>query len=339
VLTYGQLKSGVCKRIASACPNGQTFTDLAQAGVRQLMQRGDWWSIVQPMRFCTQGNSIVYPRFVAAILAFNRCGQPTPVANQWFEFEPFDSWHQQAAGCCRRGENWPGGFTAVTDGTTSILNQIPAGNLNKVRFYVSAAVDYGKTVTVFGTDQHGQVVYSTHPDGSYQEGLVLTLAQPYVESSIYFSKIFRIVKAVTANVIRGFLYDPNTALMNILGEYQPTETAPEYIHSKLMGSGGGRAQVKCCATMQVSALVKLQFIPFVNDNDIVPIDNEDAIRDMIISIRQKEAGNIAEAKAMEESALRELNYQLKTRYPNEQFVSNFRPFGTASLSRVTGGFL
>jgi hypothetical protein len=334
MLILGQLKSGVCKRIAAACTSSQTFLDLANAAVRQLMNRGEWWATVQPMRFCVQGASFVLPRFVGTVLAVNRCGRPTPVANRWFDFEPFEDWHRAAGQCCRQGEKWTGDFTGVSDGTTPILNQIPEGSTNYVRFYVTQAPDYGKTVAVFGLDANGQIEFSTYPDGTTQEGLVLTLAQPYVQSPIQFSKIFRIVKDPTVGVVNGYLYDPNTNLMNILGAYQPTETTPEYIHMRLAGP-----RQACCAVTQISALVKLQFIPFANDNDLVLIDNEDAIRDMIMSLREKESGDIATAQALELSAFRELNYQLKNKVPEDQFVVNFQPFGTANFNRATAGFM
>lgn len=331
MLTYGQLKTGVCKRIASACASSTAFNDLSNAAVRQLMTRGDWWSTVQPVRFCVQCSTIVWPRFVAAVLAMNSCGRPIDVANKWFSFEPFDSWHRQFARCCNLGQGWSSGITGITDGTTAVINNVVAGDLDYVRFYVSRPEDYGKTVTVFGLDNNGQVVITTHPDGTVQEGVVLTLAQPFVQSAFVFSKIFRIVKDVTVGVVRGYLVQNNTGLMNIMGEYQPTETTPEYIRSRLQGGN-------CACFTQISALVKLQFIPFINDNDVVGIDNEDAIRDMIMSIREKEAGHIQASVALELSAIRELNKELQTRYPDEQFVSNFRPFGTASFNRVTSGF-
>ena len=334
MLILAQLKAGVCKRIAATCTTSSTFLDLANAAIRQLMNRGDWWATVQPVRFCVQGTSLVLPRWVGTVLAVNRCGQPIPVANRWFDFEPFGDWPCAAIACGRRGNKWPGTLTAVSDGTTPFINQIPAGSTNYVRFYVTQPSDYGKTVTVFGLDENGQIVFSTYPDGTVQEGIVLTLAQPYVQSTILFSKIERLVKDITAGVIRGYIFDPVTNLLNIIGEYQPTEITPEYIHLRLAGP-----PQPCCCIAQISALVKLQFIPVFFDNDLVLIDNEDAIRDMIMSLREKEAGNLTNALALEASAFRELNYQLRNRVPEDQFVVNFQPFGTASFNRTTAGFM
>ena len=79
--------------------------------------------------------------------------------------------------------------------------------------------------------------------------------------------------------------------------------------------------------------------PVVNPDDLVLIENEDAIRDMVMAIKQKEAGELQEAAASEANAFRELNYQMRDRFPIEQFTIDFRPFGNASLNRVTGGFI
>ena len=77
----------------------------------------------------------------------------------------------------------------------------------------------------------------------------------------------------------------------------------------------------------ISTLVRLKFVPVFNDNDIVLISNEDAIRDMILSIRLKEADNIQDSIAMEASALRELNHQMESRFPDELFIARNDTFG------------
>ena len=93
-----------------------------------------------------------------------------------------------------------------------------------------------------------------------------------------------------------------------------------------------------CAFKRITALVKLAFVPVVNPNDLVLIENEDALCHMIQSIRYREAGNAGAATQFELDAFRELNYQLRDRFPIEQLTIDFRPFGTADLNRVTGGF-
>lgn len=326
MLNLSQLKTGVCKRIASTCTSSQTFLDLVNAAIRQLMQRGGWFATVQPMRFCLQSNCFVLPPFVESVLAVNLNGHRIDVANLWYDFEPLTPWHRHAAGLGYQFGGCCGGITAVSDAMTSVVGQVPPQSTNYLRFYVSHQNDYGKTIYVYGLDANGQKFISTFPDGTVQEGLPLVLVKPYVQSPL-FSWVTRIVKPITAGVIRGYLYDPVSGLMNLLGEYQPNETLPQYVHMKLEGAHGASGNT-------ISCLVKLKFIPVYNDNDIVLIDNEDAIRDMILSLREKEQGNIEGSMALEASALRELNHQMESRFPDEQFVARNLTFGeTGELHR------
>ena len=70
-----------------------------------------------------------------------------------------------------------------------------------------------------------------------------------------------------------------------------------------------------------------------HDDDQVLIENEDALVNMILSIRNKEQQNVTAAMQFETLAFRELNYEMRTRFPDEQFNMNFKPFGRDSLAR------
>jgi hypothetical protein len=52
---------------------------------------------------------------------------------------------------------------------------------------------------------------------------------------------------------------------------------------------------------------------------------------MLQSITYKEAGNPGQALAHERLAFRELNYELRERFPDEQVHINFKPFGDDEL--------
>jgi hypothetical protein len=58
---------------------------------------------------------------------------------------------------------------------------------------------------------------------------------------------------------------------------------------------------------------------------------------MIQSIKAGEAGDIESKRLFEAEAFRELNYELRDKYPLEQFTVSFRPFGTARLERQAIG--
>jgi hypothetical protein len=100
--------------------------------------------------------------------------------------------------------------------------------------------------------------------------------------------------------------------------------------SRGFGPPGG--SVGCCQ-MEVEALVKIKFIPVKYDDDVMLIDNEAAVVNMIMAQRMKESGDLANARAYEGDAFRELNFQMKDYFPDENFVVDFQPFGRDNLNR------
>ena len=107
------------------------------------------------------------------------------------------------------------------------------------------------------------------------------------------------------------------------------ETSPDYLHSK---SGS-------CSTGQITALIKLAYTPVSVDTDLVLIENEEALADIIQSIKYREKGDASRSIQWEKDAFRELNYELKDRFPQEQFNFDFRPFGSDTLQRQKIGAL
>jgi hypothetical protein len=340
LLTYGALKSSRVLQIASAPPSSPEFASLVNAAIRQLMTRGNWFGTVQPLEGCVTDSCIVWPRYVATPLAINICGRPTELANRWYRFLPWDPSHVAAA--CNYFQHGQGGaLTAEMDGSLPVFNPIACLAGMYLQFYIDNIADVGSTITIFGIDSNGQVIRTTHADGTFQEGVELALAVPYVQTPMLIRKVTRVLKDVTLGMVRGYQWDGtsmNGALPLLLDlcVYSPAETSPDYLHSRLHGY---RPHSAGCAFTRVTALVKLGFVPVVNDDDLVLIENTDAIRDMVQAIKKKEAGDVSGAAAAELSAFRELNYQMRDRFPIEQLTTTFRPFGAASLGRVTAGFM
>jgi hypothetical protein len=338
LLTYGQLKEGPCSKIAGFCVTSPDFTGYVNQAVRQLMRRGNWWGTVQPMRGCVYDNCITWPRYVGTVLAVNRNGHYSELANRWFQFMDWSGIDLGSFGLTP-GHRHDFPNTTVFDGTTPVFNPIPCGQSRYVLVYPSVQADLVKTITLFGVDSNGQDVRQKI-NGMWSDGITLTLALPYVKSPMKFQKITRVLKDRTQGVVRLYQWDgvnlnPDlTPNVFDLAQYDPSETSPDYQHSKILGGVG-----PCGCVRQITALVKLAFIPVFNDNDLVLIENQDAISNMIQSIRYREKGDADRSLQWEKDAFRELNYELRDRVPDEQFVVTFRPFGRESLNRKTLGMI
>jgi hypothetical protein len=343
MMTFKQLKYGPVSRIAGVVVPSDQFTAYCNNAVRMLMNRGNFWATVQPMLGCVRENVITWPRSVGTVLALDACNRPSQLSNHWYQFMPLDSAHIRNA-CHFDQHGWAGGLMTESFKTSPVFNPIITDGMN-LRFYIREPSDVGKTITVFGIDANGQIIRGEREDGTFQDGLVLTLANPYVQTPYTIRHVTRILKDETNGWVDGYQFSVAGNLFVDLAHYEPTETHPEYIVTRITGNrqhgydGHTRNSNVSPCVAQISALVKLKFVPFKFDDDLVQIDCEDAIADMYQGILYKEQGNLTAATQYEIQALRELNKQMQDKFGLEQFQVSYRQYGSARMQKVTNGFI
>ena len=197
--------------------------------------------------------------------------------------------------------------------------------------------DEGKKITIYGIDSNGQVIRSERSDGTFQDGVELTLAIPYVQTTFLVRRVDRIVKDLTDGPVHGYQFDGAT--LYDLAHYEPAETSPSYRQSKIVGGCNTAANTGGCCPSQITALVKLAFIPVQYDGDEVQIDNLDALAMAMQALNQNDNFDSQQSEVMMARAVKELNLELRQRLPIDQTVVNFAPYGTARLNRVMVGRL
>ncbi len=316
LLTLAQVKAGPVGRSCGIATTSPDFTSIVNDATRQLMTRGNWWSSVQPMALTIgQNRTIICPREVATVLAMNLTlfgGRriQSRMSNLWFEYLPWTDGIISWAASCR------GSFheVAASDGYVVVTSQFKSPNY--IRVTSSSPLDAGKNISFFGLDQNGAPASCTIQMSS-------TFASSYPQQ---FSVVSRVAKDMTSGYVTCQQDDNNGNLLP-LSIYEPSEQSPEYVLMKLMMHG--------MVSLVANALVKLSFIPVVNDTDRVLIENQDALRDMVLSIRKKESGDLASAAGLEKSAMLELNHQMRNRFPDEQFQARILPFGKRPQSLYT----
>jgi hypothetical protein len=332
-LTFKQLQLGPVGRAAGYDIGGCDFLQICRDAVRQAMNRGEWFSTVVPLDACVRDGTVTWPRGTSTILGINYNGQQQAVTNMWAQYMQPDSWHREWANEYRR-RGWFGNTEVETRGTACCFNPIRAEGF-VLRTFITQPTDAGKKITFYGTDVNGQPIFSTRSDGTIQPGVQVTMANPSVDTPMAIRHVTRVVKEETDGDVLVYQYNLAGGFMLDFGRYQPTECTPEYITTVLRGGCGNWSNhispanpcIRC-----ISSLIKVEFVPFKFDDDLVQIDSEDAIRDMVLSIRKKDQGDISGSEAYEISAIRELNYQMRRRFPDEQFIVNFRPFGNDDLN-------
>ncbi len=329
MLTLGAARNAPrLRRISGVCTTSQEFTDLIGDSVEQLMERGSWWNTLRVLRGCIYNQCITWPRQVGTVLAFNRCGRSVPPKNQWYDYdavlpEHVHQWNKFNSFACATD------LALVDRGTSPVFNQIPCGLPKFLRFYITQPTDVGKTITIFGKSG-GIEVITLRLDGTIQPGLVVTLALPFVTTTIAFDSVDRVIKDPTDGPVYGYQFDGINQFA--LATYAPSETLPDYRTSRIESSGCGGQNCNIWPN-QISAFVKIQFIRPVHDDDEVQIDCIEALALAIQSIKVGDAYDSQGAEGMMLRAVRVLNLQLRNKLPIDQIPVRFAPFGTAHLSQ------
>ena len=321
MLTLGdvQVPTGPIARVAAYCPTSAEFISLINQAQRKLLRRGDWSGTVVPIYVCVANGCVVWPRYVQEVRRINMCNRTIPVRNLWYEF-------------LERGNRclwsnwllWP--QSKLEDrGRTSVFQDIQ-GDGRTVRAYARCQADLGKTVTIFGLDNNGQILQTNNGDGTWSLGVVLVLQTPFASTSTFVRSIDYVLKDATQCPVDLYAYNATTNLLEDLAHYEPSETRPSYSKTRLLshfptcGTGTFIPPQGCCGTTRsVVALVKLRFIEAQVPTDLLILDNEDALQMMVQSLKLREKNDYAAARALENEAVFELNRQLENDSPDDTF--------------------
>lgn len=323
------------KNVIKFCNGSADFLALVNQATRKLMRRGDWWGTVVPIYVCIRNGCVVWPRYVGNVRRLNICNRTIPVSNMWGTF--LDG---KMNGCHNNGwGGWAGPQCTLTnEGNTSVFQDIQ-GDGRTIRSYARCTADYGRKNWVFGTDNNGQPLMTDNGNGTFTPGLVFVNALPFGTTNTFVRHIDYIVRESTQLPVDYYAYNASTNLLEDLAHYEPSETRPSYERTKLGGNWSNNVTTSCspgcCQSIKgVLAMVKLKYIPAINDLDLVLIDNMDALALEIQSIKFAEAGDRTSALEYEADAIRELQRQLEDESPDDQFSVIDNTFGGRTFSNT-----
>lgn len=328
MLTVNEAMDSRINRISGVCAGSPDWYQLLNDATRQLTRRGNWWGTVKILKGCIYNNCLTWPRTVGTVLALRDCAGSAPPKNSWYEFNAVLPEHVR---CWNRFQTFPGcdNRLALVDSNTSpVFNQIPCLNDRYLQFYITQPTDVGKTITVFGIDGNGIEILTTRSDGTIQPGLVLTLAIPFVQTPFLIRRVDRIIKDVTDGPVYGYQFDGTNRFP--LATYSPRETLPEYRTDKLTHGHS------CCPT-QIIAFVKLEYIKVFRSDDLIIIDNLDALALGMQAAKLADAYDSQGSETMMGRAVHELNLDLRNKLPIDEIPARFAPQGTAHLRRMKIG--
>jgi len=292
------------------------FTDLVNRAQRRLIKRGDFFGLTQEAQFVFQGCYIVWPRYVGTILAARFGGRHgSQVSNKWYSFT--GSWH-------RHHHHWHGDAVLQDAGETCTFSNISGTDANgqgtgqNIQYYVQQPADLGKTITLFGT-QVGNQPLQQSVGGVWQDGLTLTAATPYAQTTQLVTEIQSIVRQATVGYATLYEYDSASNTHRLLAIFEPTDTNPRFRRSCIvnfnnrLGCNANNSTTPVYHKME--ALVKLEFIPVVNTWDFLLVDDLDALAFAIQAIKAEEAGDVQTANNFFLRAIAELNMVDRDKMP------------------------
>lgn len=326
MLTLSDCKADLgLRRVTAATPDSPEFADYVNAAVRRLRRRGDWPGTVVPIYVAAYRGRVVWPRYVDSVRAANVCpNHPVEMHNVWWEFLPRTT---VCSGWSHHGSMTNLGQTSVFQ---NIMREDSSPGDRYLRAYARASNDYGKTLKIFGVDGDGKKLVTQGTYGDWTEGITLTLAAPYVQSTQIIRHIDYVLKDKTDLPVDLYAYNSTTALLEDCAHYEASETRPSYemveFHAECAKISGYPAGVQ--------ALVKLRYIKAESDDDLIIIDDLDAIKYEIQAIKKGEAEDRTGELQRKQDALSELNRDTEDRSPDNQFsVSVVAPFSYSRTNR------
>ncbi len=331
MLNFGDVKNSPVINIAGVSPSSPDFRRRVNESIRRIMRRGDWRQLVVPIHVCIRGGCVVWPRYVKSVRKMNFCREARVIKNVWYDFLPQLGAPQMCDWFGWIGGNWMRRQVAVDQGRVPVFQDIQ-GDGRTIRAYVSTPLDANKTIKIFGEDNDGQMLM-TKGVGAWTPGITLTLPSPaqptfpYVESTMSIRRIDRVIKDFTEGPVRLFAYNAALNVLEDVAYYEPSETNPSYERMRVETPHTG----SCCGGSQsVVALVKLAYVPVFSDSDLIFIDNLDAIKLMVMSVKSEESSDWESKRFLEAECFRELNYDIWDEQRDDQIPVSHGPFGAFS---------
>lgn len=291
--------------------SGTCRTEVIDARINEALERlldaSEWESLRRLLRLSVVNRTFVMPPMVDKILWVDTNGVPAKVFSSPYQFlssGPGDLTYQYADAT---------GYRDVVDldDHWSVMYEVPAtetGDLNLIALSDGTETEEPELTLLCRDTEHeltGLGAASTLAIHPIPAGLTLAWTGTWAaalgtaEWSDFTTKhVDRVTKPATVGTIHLLAVNPETLAYYRLGIYYPTETLPQFHRYQLTNfSCSGEA-------VDVLALVRLKFAPLTAADDELPLDGLQALKLMVIAIREENAGNLAGATTYFDAALK-----------------------------------
>lgn len=318
--------------------------------LERLMDAGDWECLRRLIRLNVRNQTFVLPPEVEKILWVDTNGVPGKLFGQ-----PYQFMSSGVGDLDYRGVGTGSGFRDVVDlgDHWSVMYAIPssAGNLPLVAVS-SSAVDVGASITARCRDDEHTVSDLTLTVQAIPAG-VTTLdwygdweADGLLDAGLtvptdLVSHVDQLVKPVTTGTISLLAVDEANEVYYKLATYYPATTHPQFRRYRITNFNPDTTVATddgtCAGSTDVLALVRLRFVPLVNATDEPPIDSIQAIKLMVMAIREENAGNLQGALNYSAQAIKVLSDREKSRIITDGVPTLLNVDYRASTGRFLNG--
>lgn len=335
MITFGDLKNSPSTLPAKVnlCPTDPRFADLCNRAHSLLLDHGSWWGTEMEANLAVLDSCIVMPGCVQTILGLRGCERPIALENEWYRLTP--GFNPQA---------WLGCESLWWEYRDNVPSFALLTRASILRVFANSARDYNRHIKFIGYDKNG-VWVRTLQNGVLQDGEVVTLATPFADTTTEWGSVTAVIKDETEDAVRVFSHPFGDDTLTPFGLYHYWETRPSYQRWKIVGYSQ-LEQVNCCPKQQVTARVKLQFIPVKYDDDLFLIQNRQAMEYAVQALKAIDDGNNAMADALlygsrenlRIGAIPLLEQELRSN-GGDRFTGNVQIVGTRATRRQMVGFI
>lgn len=238
------------------------------------------------------GTGLCVPRNVARVIRARRNNQIVPVVNKWMQFIE--------GGPGMAAEDTTGWFQLVDAGVSPTQYDLPQTAEGFQLLATSdQAEDVGAEVFIRGLDETGREIFY---DGRLGETLPVTAGTGQV-SHAKFSRVLDVKKPPTKGYIYLMAFDVETLVPYHLSAYHPDETSPSYRRYTVPGCRYSDGIPEAYA---LDAFVQLRALPLRRDEDLLPIDNLEALKFGVMALSLYEAQDFTKGDEAFNRALRAL---------------------------------
>jgi len=293
-ITLGEARQQLYTAIVPSIDNQSNidrFNSYLNLSQERLINSGKWNGTILPVRFYSPSGMITLPRRFSSALAakWNKdtgsdypSTGPLGIRNMWFTYLTPNSDLWASASWNRYGYN-EAFINDLGDGYATFAN--PTNSTFTIKIEIENSSDALNQVVIKGKD-----------DDNNDITLTVQLVNPIIYISQIFSKIDFFQKPITNGVIN--LYAVNGLMEERIGSYESTETTASYHRYSIPNNP---------SIDYLDVLCKIRFVPCVYDTDEVIVTNLGSLKNMLMSLKWEDEGDMERSEMYFQKALQLLN--------------------------------